>query len=221
MLVAHLSWFRSCWFKMHLPWHILGKSSLGVQGPCYFTEQSFWQFTNQSTFLAQERTKVWYCIMLHHVPFYGIPISDFFRLPEQHQAVRMVDGHRVFVTEPEISRNYITLLSSMSINERYMTHRLTDTLLQFSFMNYILGNLHSSLFEIPTQSEPHGSAKICQYLITLLVYMIVWVGSVGGGFMLTWMKRNPHTILARTVCFSCLIWPMLPWFREEKNPKTK
>lgn len=81
----------------------------------------------------------------------------------------MVDGHWVFVTEPEISRNYVLLLSSKNINEKYMTHHLTDTLLQFSFMNDILGNLHSSLFKIPAQSEPHGSAKICQYLIAFLV----------------------------------------------------
>lgn len=107
--------------------------------------------------------------MLHHVPFYGAPTSDFFRLLEQHEAVKMVDGHRVFVTEPEISRNYVSFLSSMNINERWMTHRPADTLLQFSFMNYILGKLHSSLFKIPTQSEPHGRAKTRQYLMAFLV----------------------------------------------------
>lgn len=65
--------------------------------------------------------------MLHHVPFYGVPTSDFFRLSEQHQPVRMVGGHSMFVIEAEISRNFPGIMFCFwQAWTSVMTHHLTD-----------------------------------------------------------------------------------------------
>lgn len=74
-------------------------------------------------------------------PSAGLLLAILFRLSEECWPVRMVDGNGGFVSELELFRNYVFTREHQQ--GRYMTHQISDTLLQHGFMNDFLGSLHN------------------------------------------------------------------------------